>query len=169
MVGLCVEGEPLLGVVFQPLGGILYRGILGEGAFVEENGATRPLRVVDRPDPRGCRLISSASHRTAHIDRVRETLGISDEMSLGSVGLKVALIARGERDLYVNPEGFSKLWDSCAPQALLTAAGGVLSDIWGRPIDYRSKDIRNRDGLVACSRTMHPAVIAALGPLFPRP
>ena len=169
MIGLCLEGRPSLGVVYQPLGDMLYRAARGEGAFAEEGGATRQLRVAATRDPRGCRLVSSASHRMTTIDRVRAALAIDDEISLGSVGLKLGLIARAERDLYVNPEGFCKLWDSCAPGLILTEAGGRLTDVRGRPLDYRHADVRHEGGLLGSNGLIHDAVVAALAPLFPPP
>ena len=169
MIGLCVDGQPSLGVVYQPLGELLYHAARGQGAFVEEGGATRRLRVSATADPRGCRLVSSASHRMATIDAVRAALAIDDEILLGSVGLKLALISRAERDLYVNPEGFSKLWDSCAPGVILAEAGGRLTDARGRPLDYRAADVRHADGLLASNGRIHDAVVAAITPLFPTP
>ncbi len=167
MIGLCLEGQPALGVVYQPLGDILYRAARGQGASVEEGGTSRRLHVSAARDPRGCRLVSSASHRMATIDQVRAALAIDDEISLGSVGLKLGLIARSERDLYVNPEGFSKLWDSCAPSVILTEAGGRMTDVRGRPLDYRSAEVRHLDGLLASNGLIHDAVVAAIAPLFP--
>jgi 3'(2'), 5'-bisphosphate nucleotidase len=169
MIGLCLDGRPALGVVYQPLGDVTYRAAVGQGAVVEEAGGTRPLRVSPTRDPRGCRLVSSASHRMATIDQVKGALAIDDVISLGSVGLKLGLIARAERDLYVNPEGFSKLWDSCAPAVILTEAGGRLTDIHGRQLDYRCAEVRHLDGLLASNGLMHDAVVAAITPLFPTP
>jgi 3'(2'), 5'-bisphosphate nucleotidase len=169
MIGLCQKGRPVLGVVYQPLGDILYRAVNGQGAVVEEAGLTRPLRVSQTREPRGCRLVSSASHRMATIDQVRAVLGIDDEIVLGSVGLKLGLIARAERDLYVNPEGFCKLWDSCAPSVILAEAGGRLTDLHGRQLDYRRAEVRHLDGLLASNGLIHDAVVAALAPLFPAP
>jgi len=168
MIGLCVDGEPVLGVVYQPLGEVLYRATRAHGAFLEERGATRQLHVSATRDPRGCRLVSSASHRMATIDQVRAVLGIDDEISLGSVGLKLGLIARAERDLYVNPEGFCKLWDSCAPSVILTEAGGHLTNLHGRPLDHRAAEVRHVGGLLASNGLVHDAVVAAIAPLFPR-
>jgi 3'(2'), 5'-bisphosphate nucleotidase len=167
MIGLCVDGQPALGVVYQPLGGLLYRAARGQGAFVEEAGATRRLQVSYTRDPRGCRLVSSASHRMKTIDQVRAALGIEDEILLGSVGLKLAMISRAERDLYVNPEGFSKLWDSCAPGVILAESGGRLTDVRGRPLDYRAAEVRHLDGLLASNGLIHDAVVGAVTPLFP--
>jgi 3'(2'), 5'-bisphosphate nucleotidase len=133
MVGLIDGARPVLGVVYQPIGERLYFATRGGGAFVEEPGAAPArLHVSDVRDLTRIRMVASKSHRDEVIDRVRAELGIRDELNVGSVGLKLGLIARGERDLYVNPSGHSKLWDACAPEAILVEAGGRLTDARGR-------------------------------------
>lgn len=169
MVGLVVDGRPEVGVVLQPTTRRLWRVAPGRPAErLEADGSTTVLRVSEVADLEGLRLVASASHRTEAIDRVREVLGVSDELNVGSVGLKLGLIAAGERDLYVNPASKTSLWDCAAPEAILHAAGGRLTDLVGAPIDYREGDVKNRRGLVASNGVIHPAVLARLAALFPQ-
>lgn len=169
MVGLLVGAEPTLGVVLQPTTGLLYRAVRGQGAErVDAAGEAGPLAVSTVDDLAEVRLVASLSHRSHDIDRVRAALGVRDELNLGSIGLKLGLIARGERDLYVNPDSHSSLWDTLGPEVILVEAGGRLSDLFGAPIDYRSPSLRHRRGLVASNGRLHPRVIARLGPLFSR-
>jgi 3'(2'), 5'-bisphosphate nucleotidase len=166
MVGLVVGRDVALGVVYQPALDRTYWAVAGEGAWVDgEAGPTR-LQVSTVSDMASLRMVASKSHRDETIDRVREVLGISDEMNVGSVGLKLTLIARGERDIYVNPQGHSKLWDACAPQIILTEAGGRLTDALGNAIDYRAEDLRLTRGLIATNALLHDAVVARLASLF---
>jgi 3'(2'), 5'-bisphosphate nucleotidase len=125
----------------------------------------RRLAVSSIEDVAQIRLVASASHRSAAIDEVKSALGISDELNLGSVGLKLALIALGERDLYVNPSAKSKLWDVCAPEAILRAAGGVLTDAQGAAVRYDLADLACRNGLVASNGHVHAAVLERLAAL----
>jgi 3'(2'), 5'-bisphosphate nucleotidase len=168
MIGLLIDGRPALGVVWQPIGRRLYYATRGDGAFLSEGDAA-PARIhtstVSTPDK--IRLVASQSHRTPVIDEVRKQLGISDELNVGSVGLKLGLIARGLRDLYVNPSSKSSAWDTCGPEAILVEAGGRLTDLWGRLIDYRADDVKNRDGLVASNGPLHELVLEKIRPLFP--
>jgi 3'(2'), 5'-bisphosphate nucleotidase len=166
MIGLVVDGTPQLGVVHQPT---LSRTFFAspEGAFVARGGAVTPLKVSAVATAAEARLISSQSHRSGDIDRVKETLGISDEQQIGSVGVKLALIASGERDLYVNPSSRTKAWDTCAPEAILVRAGGRLTDVFGNPYGYGGVLARSR-GLVASNGAVHDEVIAKVGPLFER-
>jgi 3'(2'), 5'-bisphosphate nucleotidase len=169
MIGLALDGVPALGVVYQPLGERLYRAVRGQGAVLEEPGDETRLTVSRTTDPGRALLVSSASHRTEMIDAVRAALGIKDEIRLGSVGLKLGLIASGTRDLYVNPSQHSKLWDVCAPEAILAEAGGRLTDLRGRPIDYRRAELANRDGLLATNGHLHDEIVRRLAPLLPPP
>jgi 3'(2'), 5'-bisphosphate nucleotidase len=169
MIGLYAEGRPRLGVVFQPVGARLFVAAPGLGARLEIDGAGRQLAVSSVSDPANVRLVASASHRDDKIDQVKSALGIADELQIGSVGLKLGLIALAERDLYVNPSSKSKAWDTCAPEAILHEAGGRITDLWGGALRYDAPDLWNRRGLLATNGHLHEAVIARLRPLFPEP
>ncbi len=173
MIGMCVGGRPRLGVVFQPIapdgGDRVFTATTGHGTWMEDAHGRHRLTCSTTTDPAALRLVASKSHRTTEIDAVKTTLGIADEMNIGSVGLKLGLIALAERDLYVNPSSKSKAWDTCAPEALLVEAGGRITDLWGDPLHYDLADLRNLRGLLASNGPAHDAVVAKLGVLFPPP
>ena len=110
-------------------------------------------------------MVASRSNRGPALDEVKSALGIKDELAIGSVGLKLGLIASGERDLYVNPWPKCKAWDTCAPEAILVAAGGVLTDTQGDPIRYDEEDLARRRGLVASNGRLHAGVLERLASL----
>jgi len=168
MIGLCAQGAPVLGVVYQPVGARLYTAVRGRGAWLAV-GEGRPARIQVSPvrEPAQIRLVASKSHREPVIDAVRARLGIQDELNVGSVGLKLGLIARGDRDLYVNPSSKSSAWDTCAPEAILDEAGGRLSDLRGQPLRYDAEDIRHLAGLVASNGLLHEQVLEKIRSLFP--
>jgi 3'(2'), 5'-bisphosphate nucleotidase len=166
MIGLCVGARPTAGVVYQPHGDRLYRAAPDAGTVLVDERGARTLHCSDVRDLAKIRLVASRSHRTPEIDRVKAALGIDDEMNIGSVGLKLGLIALGERDLYVNPSSKSSLWDTCAPEALLTHAGGRLTDLSGRPLRYDALELKNLDGLLASNGLVHDEVVAKIAPLF---
>lgn len=170
MIGLAIGGVPTVGVVYQPTIDRLFFGTPRDGddggAHVLDRGALHPLAVSAVALAADARLVASASHRTADIDRVKAELQIHDELNIGSVGVKLCLIALGVRDLYVNPAAKTKAWDTCAPEAILAGAGGQLTDLFGRAIDYHV-ELAHRRGLVGSNRHVHAEVVARLGPLFP--
>jgi 3'(2'), 5'-bisphosphate nucleotidase len=163
MIGLCVAARPLVGVVYQPTRDRLYRAAPDVGAWLGDER----IHVSAQADPGAIRLVSSRSHRSVMNDKVRETLGVTDELAVGSVGLKLGLIATGERDLYVNPWPKCKAWDTCAPEAILVAAGGMLTDTKGGAIRYDEEDLARPRGLVASNGRIHEGVLARLGHVMP--
>ena len=158
MVGLAIDGRAALGVVYQPDGDKLYRGVVNHGALLEHAGSTRALHVSELAQPSALRLVVSRSHRGEDTDAVVQRLGITAERPSGSVGLKVGLIAEQASDLYVHMSGHASLWDACAPDAILHAAGGRFTDLYGTPIDYRSPHMKVARGLLACNGAAFNAV-----------
>jgi 3'(2'), 5'-bisphosphate nucleotidase len=163
MIGLCLDGRPVLGAVAQPSTGNMWSGVVGQAAWRDESDGTRvPVRTSTLAEPHGVRIVVSESRRSPRIDAFRRALGVTDEISLGSVGMKVALVCQGERDLYLYPGEQTKLWDTCGPEAILTAAGGRMSDMDGHPLVYAKADLNNRSGVVASNGPLHDHVIQAL-------
>jgi 3'(2'), 5'-bisphosphate nucleotidase len=161
MVGLAIEGEAALGVVYQPVADLLYRGVPGLLAEAVEGGVARPLAVSAVANPGQMRLVASRSHRDPLVDAVCRRLGVTQDRPSGSVGLKVGLLATGQCDLYIHPSPGLKEWDTCAPDAILRAAGGAIGDAWGRPLRYNKADVRQRQGLVASNGAIHARIVAA--------
>jgi 3'(2'), 5'-bisphosphate nucleotidase len=169
MIGLVVDGRPLVGAVAQPLTGRVYGGIVGQGAWRQDPDGTRtPLRTSTLERPPGIRLVASKTHRTPRVDAVKQALGITDEMNVGSVGLKIGLVSEAARDLYVYTGGRTKIWDTCGPEAILHAAGGRMTDLDGTPLVYDRPDLYNRRGIVASNGPLHDFVIATLAPFVPK-
>jgi 3'-phosphoadenosine 5'-phosphosulfate (PAPS) 3'-phosphatase len=168
-IGLCVDGEPVLGVVHEAGVGRLLWGVCApdrrEAFAVDAAGAAVPLRPSARTLAE-LRLVSSLSHASPKTLEVMEALGIPPErnLRLGSVGVKVGAIARGEADLYVHPRSGTKLWDTCAPWAVLRAVGGAVTDLWGRPLVYDPRRLGHDSGLVASHGPHHAEILAAIRP-----
>jgi 3'(2'), 5'-bisphosphate nucleotidase len=166
-IGLAEAGECVLGVVYQPLTGVLYRAVRGGGAWVErpEMEAER-ARVSGHVDLTTMRLAASRSHRSPRMDRVVQKFGVKQEVRRGSVGIKVGLIVEQQCDLYVHLSPRTKQWDTCAPEIILQEAGGRLTDLFGNPLRYNSPEVQNRNGIVASNGVAHQEIISALGPLL---
>ncbi len=163
MVGFCYQGRPVVGAVAQPETGRIWVGVTGEGAWKEAPGvAQESIHVSSVAQPQAIRLVSSKSHRSDYYQRLRASLGITDELAVGSVGLKLALVAEGSRDLYVYPGSQTKLWDSCAPEAILTAAGGMVTDSDGLPLTYVNPRLHNPRGIVASNGCVHARALDAI-------
>jgi len=169
MIGLVVDGRPRVGAVAHPLSGRVYGGIVGQGAWRQDpDGARIELHTSTLERGPGIRLVASKTHRTPRVDAVKQALGITDELNVGSVGLKIGLVSEAARDLYVYTGGRTKIWDTCGPEAILHGAGGKMTDLDGNPLVYDLPELYNRRGIVASNGALHPFVIETLKPHVPK-
>jgi 3'(2'), 5'-bisphosphate nucleotidase len=166
-IGLSECGECVLGVVYQPLTGVLYRAVRGEGAWIERpNLAPERGRVTSQQEIASMRLAASRSHRSPRMDKVVQTFGLKEEVRRGSVGIKIGLLVEQQCDLYVHLSPRTKQWDTCAPEIILHEAGGKLTDLFGAPLGYNKVEVQNRNGVVASNGVSHHTIIESLKPLM---
>ncbi|MDH3492354.1 MAG: 3'(2'),5'-bisphosphate nucleotidase CysQ [Acidobacteriota bacterium] len=166
-IALAVDGEPVLGVVFQPIGDLLYSAVKDEGCYLQTGGAeAAPLRVSKKTDFQSMTMAVSRSHRSSKMQRIFEHFGFRDEFAHGSVGLKVGFLAQQTADIYIHMSPHTKFWDTAAPQVILSEAGGRLTDIFGDPIDYTRADVRNHNGIFASNGIVHDVAVAHLHTLL---
>ena len=167
-IGLAEEGEPVVAVVYQPSTGVLYRAVRGEGTWIERPQIEHPeqARVSDKDDLPEMRLAASRSHRSSRMNKVVQRFGFREEVQRGSVGVKVGLLIEQQCDVYIHLSPRTKQWDTCAPQLILTEAGGRMTDLFGAPLNYNVPDVQNRNGLVATNGASHDHIIATLAPLL---
>jgi 3'(2'), 5'-bisphosphate nucleotidase len=166
-IGLAIEGQAVAGVVYQPLPDLLYWAAEGTGSWIERPGLSpERARVSDQKEIAKMRMAASRTHRSPRLDRVVRALGVKDEVQRGSVGIKVGLIIERQCDFYVHLSSRTKQWDTCAPEMILSEAGGRLTDLFGAPLAYNSPDVQNRNGIVASNGAAHDSLIAQLAPLL---
>ena len=166
-IGLAEEGKCALGVVYQPLTGVLYRAVRGEGTWIErpQFDPQRTL-VSDKKDLSRMRLAASRSHRSPRMNKVVARFGFREEVKRGSVGIKIGLLVEQQCDVYIHLSPRTKQWDTCAPEVILTEAGGRITDLFGYPLNYNVPDVQNRNGLVASNGAAHDQIIQNLAPLL---
>jgi 3'(2'), 5'-bisphosphate nucleotidase len=163
MIGLLDGNRPTLGVVHAPARGVAWAAAVGSGAFrIAADGARTPLAPSRQSVLKEARVVASRSHRTENVEQALAVLGVRELIALGSAGLKGAEVASGGAEAYVAPLSGGKRWDSCAAEALVTAAGGRVTDAWGVPIDYRGASLSNDRGLVLTNGLVHDALLERL-------
>jgi 3'(2'), 5'-bisphosphate nucleotidase len=166
MVGLVIDQYPVVGAVYQPVDDILYAAASGLGAYVEEFGERRPLTVSSEAEMARLRPVVSRSHRPPLLDTLLQGLGTQREKVIGSAGLKMAALARGQAEFYLHPSAGTKEWDTCAPEVVLREAGGIVTDCWNRPLRYNQRDVRRCYGLLATNTAAHECLVQSIGRLL---
>jgi 3'(2'), 5'-bisphosphate nucleotidase len=80
---------------------------------------------------------------------------------------KYAVVARGEADIYLRlptrADYREKIWDHAAGVLIVEEAGGVVSDITGRPLDFRQgRELVHNQGVIVTNGRLHERVIEAV-------
>jgi 3'(2'), 5'-bisphosphate nucleotidase len=173
MIGLAEGGRPTLGVIVCPAFGRAFVGSSGVGAYeVALDGSRAPIHVSGAKALGEARLLMSRSRGSMALEELAARLGFAEVKRCGSAGVKATRIAAGEAEVYAQPGRAGALWDACAPEALVTAAGGAVTDARGTIIDYAAGELPNHHGFVATNAHLHPAVLdllARFGPPQVRP
>jgi 3'(2'), 5'-bisphosphate nucleotidase len=161
MIGLAIQGRAAVGVLYQPTEDRLYWGAEAQ-AYVQDASGTRSLRVSDLTDPKEATFAISRTHRSRMVSQVSQLLGTDRSLPLGSVGLKMARLCEAQADLYVSMSDKTHEWDACGPEALLRAAGGEVTDVYGAPLAYNKDHTNTATGIVASNGHLHGHCLQAL-------
>ncbi len=163
MIGLVEKGRPVAGVVVAPVLRTAWAGADTVPAFeLEPHGERKPLFVSPTADLASARAVISRSHQSDQLLRIIRDLGIQQVVARGSAGLKAAEVAKGTADVYFQPDRAGCRWDTCAPEAILLAAGGTATDAFGQPIDYSGPDLVNTRGFLATNGALHARILELL-------
>ncbi len=162
MIGLAERGAATLGVIVCPARGRSFAGVVGEGAYeVHDDGSRAPIRVSPRTSLPGARVVVSRSRTSPSLVAALERAGAIPTPT-GSSGLKAVLVACGEADAYLHPGRAGMLWDACAGDALVCAAGGTFTDAEGGAFDYAAPDLVNARGIAATNGALYEAAIGEM-------
>lgn len=142
-LALVSNGTPLLGIVGAPALGLIWRGLVGQGtgnraerlATAGGIGAAAPIRT--RPFPKAGQpwiAAVSRSHGDAATEAFIDARPGAVRKTLGSA-VKFARIAEGAADIYPRLAPTSE-WDIAAGHALVTAAGGKVTDPAGGALRF---------------------------------
>lgn len=146
-VALVEDGEPVVGVSYNPILEEMFSAARGRGMTL--NGA--PARVSGVTELSRARILASRSEsKRGEWEPVRPR---ADVLPMGSVAYKLALVAAGIGDVTFTLTPKNE-WDVCSGVVLVREAGGTITDRYGKPLRFNQR------------RTTVPGVIATNGPLF---
>ncbi len=157
MIGLLENDQPLLGVVYQPTTGDLYVSESGKGAYRIKNNITG-IRVNQCAVLNQCQAIVSKHPLLPEAESFLNNLEIINLKKCGSIGLKMALVAAGEADLYFNASSRPKIWDTCAAHCLIKEAGGQITNKLGEELTYDNQ-INHPHGVFVTNGRIHEETI----------
>ena len=98
-------------------------------------------------------IVTSKNHRNQKLKDLIEKINFKKTILMGSIGCKVASIIRGESDIYIAlslpGKTAPKDWDFAAPEAILKAAGGSITNIDNKELVYGSTDLKHSGIIIA--------------------
>ena len=180
-LALIEEGEVVLGVLGCPNlpvadgaedTGCVFVAVKGEGAFqrtLDDATETR-VRVADTPTPadaRFCESVESAHTNQSDSAVVAEKLGITQPPYRIDSQCKYAAVARGDASIYLRlptrPGYVEKIWDHAGGWAVITEAGGTVTDVRGEPLDFGlGRGLSANKGVIVTNGAFHDEVVAAV-------
>ena len=98
-------------------------------------------------------LVTSKNHRNETLKKLIQKINFSEVKVMGSIGCKIASIVRGESDIYIclslPGKTSPKDWDFAAPEAILKASGGSITNLDNQELTYGKKDFAQGGVIVA--------------------
>jgi 3'(2'), 5'-bisphosphate nucleotidase len=143
-IGLIHRSRPVLGVIHVPVSGTDYFGIQSTettAAWVQYRGEDTKTIKTRQANLDQLTIVASRDHAGPVVEAFLEGLAGAEVTSMGS-SLKFCLVAEGKADFYprVVP---TMQWDTAAAQAIVEAAGGRITQLDGRPLEYHADQLRN--------------------------
>lgn len=186
-LALIEEGRPVLGVLGCPnlpcdprfpdrQIGNLFTAVCGQGAFLHplDGSAPQPIRVDAIADPRQARY--SESVEAGHASQ-KDHAALAAHLGMDTPPLrtdgqcKYAVVARGEASLYLrlttDRTYRSWVWDHAAGVILSEEAGGRVTDMHGKALDFsQGRKLLNNSGVIATNGLLHDGVLEAIQQIF---
>lgn len=161
MIGLLVDGVPVVGVVAEPAQDRTTFATLGGGCWAH-TGSTEPTRCAVSTRGFSDLVLAQSWLKTGMSPKPVRALAPVRVIETYSGGVKLALVARGEADAYANVYDQFCDWDICAGHLLVTEAGGTVTTLSGAPIAYQGERFVQLSGLLATNGPIHSEAIDRL-------
>ena len=147
------KNKPFLGVVLIPEKDEL---LIADGscAWCEKRDKTKiKFNLKESHSLSDMRLVKSKNHDNQVLTKLIDKINFEKVISMGSIGCKIASIIRGDSDIYISlslPGKTSpKDWDFAAPEIILKAAGGQITNLDNQELIYGGVNFEKKGIIIA--------------------
>lgn len=178
-LALIEKGEVKLGILGCPnmvlpgndSRGYLLYAIEGQGAKMvcTADGSETGISVSGIDNPKEMRFVESyvSAHSNQDLQlEIARTLEIAGDPVRLDSQVKYGILASGNAEIYLRipnpktPDYKEKIWDHAAGSIVIREAGGVVTDIFGAPLDFaQGKTLKNNSGICASVPSIHPRIV----------
>ena len=152
-LALQYRNVPCLGVVLIPERNELWM-TNGKNTWCEKRDGSRVEKSIS---PKEClkemTLVTSKNHKNHILEEIINKVCFKEVITMGSIGCKVASIIRGDSDIYISlslpGKSSPKDWDFAAPEAILKAFGGAITNLNNEELSYNKRNFEQSGIIVA--------------------
>ena len=154
-LALNYKNKPFLGIVLLPDKNELWIANK-ENVWGEKRNGTRLNAVMkSKKSLKDMTLLTSKNHNNEMLNDLVQKINFQETISMGSVGCKITSLIRGEGDIYITlsmpGKSAPKDWDFAAPEAILRAAGGSITNINNEELKYNQISFEH-GGIIIASK-----------------
>ncbi len=157
-LALNYDKKPYIGLVLIPEKGELWITDSKDTWCEKKDGSIRKASCKDQKTLQEMTIVTSKNHKNPTLNKLINKVRFSKVNVMGSIGCKIASIIRGESDIYISlslpGKSFPRDWDFAAPEAILRAAGGAITNVDNEELSY-GKESYKQDGIIIASSNKH--------------
>jgi len=152
-LALNYRNRPVIGIVLIPEREELWISNYKNTWCENRSGIKSKAKLSDRREIHSMKVVTSKNHNNQTLKNIIKKIGFKESINMGSVGCKIASILRGESDIYMSlslpGQSSPKDWDFAAPEALLKTAGGSITNIYNKELNYNNRKFEQRGLIIA--------------------
>ena len=157
-LALNYKRKPYLGIVLIPEKDELWISD-AESVWCEKKDGSIVKPVISRNKTlEEMVLVTSKNHGNDNLKNLIQKIHFKEVITMGSIGCKVASIVRGDSDIYIclslPGKSSPKDWDFAAPQAILKAAGGAITNLDNQDLCYGGLNYEQKGIIVASNNIL---------------
>ena len=150
--------KPFIGLVLIPEKGELWITDSEDVWCERKDGSIKKISLQNQKSLSDMTIVTSKNHRNESLKNLINKVGFRKVNVMGSVGCKIASIIRGECDIYISlslpGKSSPKDWDFAAPEAILRAAGGAITNLNNEDLSYGNSDF-SQGGIIIASNNKY--------------
>ena len=157
-LALNYKNKPYIGIVLIPEKDELW---IADGEKVwgeKKDGSKIKPSLSTNKSLKDMILVTSKNHRNETLQTLIKKIDFNKVITMGSIGCKIASIVRGESDIYISlsliGKSSPKDWDFAAPEAILKAAGGAITDLENKDLIYGNTNFE-QGGIIVASNNLN--------------
>ena len=160
-LALNYKNKPFLGIVLLPDKDELWIANQDNLWCEKRNGTWLNSLVKCKKNLQDMTLLTSKNHNNKVLHDLVKKINFRETISMGSIGCKITALIRGEGDIYITlsmpGKSAPKDWDFAAPEAIIKAAGGSITDINNEDLKYNQLPYEHGGIIIASKQRSYHA------------